>query len=173
MFNKTVKNVAVLLLGSFMMLGNASAKDLNIAYVDYQSVAKQLPQMAAIEQTIKEEFKERLEAIKKLEADLKFNIEKLKREGATLSTAQQDELKNEIVAQRKDYETKAAPLQQLMQRRVAEEQNKIMATVQQAIKQISKDKGYDLVLRIDTIAYADPELKLDISDMVADKVKKQ
>lgn len=173
MFNKAVKNVAVLLLGSFMMLGNASAQNLKIAYVDYQAVAQQLPQMAAIEQTVKAEFKERMEAIKKLEADYKFNMEKLKREQATMSTAEQDELKKSILAQRKDLEAKAAPLQQQMQRRAAEEQNKVMAKVQQAVEQISKDAGYDIILRRESIAFTSMADKLDISNKVADKVKSQ
>ncbi len=173
MFNKTVKNVAVLLLGSFMMLGNASAKETKIAYVDYQAVAQQLPQMAAIEQTISDEFKERVDAIKKIESDLKFNMEKLKREAATMSTTEQDKLKAEIMEQRKTYESNAGPLQQQMQRRASEEQNKVMAKVLQAVEQIAKDKGFDIVLRRETVAFANADAKLDISDEVANKVKTQ
>lgn len=173
MFNKAVKNVAVLLLGSFMMLGNASAKDMKFGFVDLQAVAAKLPQMEAIKLTVNEEFKERVDVIEKLQADLKFQEEKLKREGATLSTAQQDELKTKINGMKQELRAKGTPLQQQMQRRFVEEQNKVMLLVQQAIEQISKDEGYDMIMRRESIIFSPEPTKYDISEKVVNKVKTQ
>ncbi|MFT4925867.1 MAG: outer membrane protein [Phenylobacterium sp.] len=170
--NKAVKNVALVLLGSLIMLGNAQAKDQKIAIVDVQAVAQQLPEMAAIQQRVRDEFKDQVEAITKLQADAKYNYDKLQREGATLSTAQQDELKQTILGQQQELEAKSKPLQQQMQRRGAEEQNKVLAKVQQAIEAEAKSGGYDIVLHKASIAFMTAGEKSDISLKVADRVKK-
>ena len=52
MLNKAVKNAAVILLGSLMLMGNAAAKDQKVGMVDVQAVGQQLPQMAAIQQLV-------------------------------------------------------------------------------------------------------------------------
>jgi outer membrane protein len=171
MLNKAVKSAAMVLLGSFMLLGNASAKDMKIGIVDYQAIAQQLPQMASIQQTIQDEFKEKLEAIKKLEADIKYNMDKLQREGSTLSTAQQDELKKTILGQRKTFEAQGQPLQREMQRRGSEEQNKVMTLVQQSVEKVAKDGDYDFILRKESLAYSKDAAKSDISTKVAEQVK--
>lgn len=171
MLNKAVKNAAVILLGSLMLLGNASAKDQKIGIVDVQAVAKQLPQMAAIQQTVEAEFKNQMEALQKLQADAKYNYDKLQREGETMSDAQKEELRKTILTQQQTLKEKGEPLQQAMQRRGAEEQNKIFALVQQAIEQIAKDGNYDLILHKGSWAYVSNSSTADISKKVADKVK--
>ncbi len=173
MLNKAVKNAAVILLGSLMLMGNAVAKDQKIGIVDVQAVAKQLPQMAAIQQTVEAEFKNQVEALKKLQADAKYNYDKLQREGETMSAAQQDELKQTILGQQKTLEEKGKPLQTAMQRRGAEEQNKIFALVQQAIEKIAKDGNYDVILHKTSVAFIADSAGNDISQKVADKVKTQ
>lgn len=169
--NKAVKNAALVLLGSLMLLGNAAAKDQKIGVVDVQAIAEKLPQMKTIQQTVRDEFKEQIEAITKLQADAKYNYDKLQREGATLSTAQQDELKKTILGQQKELESKSKPLQQQIQRRNAEEQNKVLAKIQTAIDAVSKSGGYDVILHKGTVAFMVNEKKSDISDKVADRVK--
>ena len=117
MLNKAVKNAAVILLGSLMLLGNASAKDQKIAIVDVQAIAAQMPQMATIQETVQAEFKNQVEELQKLQADAKYNYDKLQREGATMSDAQKEELRTTIMGQQKTLEEKSKPLQQAMQRR--------------------------------------------------------
>jgi outer membrane protein len=170
--HKSVKNVTLLLLGSLLMFGNAQAKDFKIAVVDVQAVAQLLPEMAAIQKKVSDEFKEQIEAITKLQSDAKYNYDKLQREGATLSTSQQDELKKTILEQQKELEAKSKPLQQQMQRRGAEEQNKILAKVEQAIEEEAKNGGYDLVLHKASLAFVVNGEQSDISAKVAERVNK-
>lgn len=172
MLNKAVKNVALALLGSLMLLGNAQANDHKVAIVDVQAVAQQLPRMAAIQQMVRDEFKDQIEAIDKLREDAEYNYKKLQKEGATLSTAQQDELKKTIVDQQKELESKGKPLQAQMQRRGAEEQNKVAALIQQAIEAEAKSGGYDMVLHKSSVLYMANESKADISTKIVERVKK-
>jgi outer membrane protein len=172
MLNKAVKSAAVVLLGSLMLMGNATAKDQKIGIVDVQAVGSQLPQMAAIQQTVAAEFKNQVEELKKLQADAKYNYDKLQREGDTMSDAQKEELRKTIMDQQKVLEEKGKPLQQAMQRRGAEEQNKIYGLVQQAIEAIAKDGNYDVILHKTAAAYVADGDKADISAKVIERVKK-
>ena len=170
---KIKTNIAMLLITSITLFSsvNAVAKDLKVGVVDVQSVAQQLPQMAAIQQKVADEFKDQVEALKKLQADAKFNYDKLQREGMTLSAVQQEELKKTIIGQQKELEEKGKPLQQQMQRRGAEEQNKILALVEKAIQDEAKKSGYNMIFHKASIAFSDAE-ENDISDKVAERVKK-
>ena len=89
-----------------------------------------------------------------------------------MSEDQQDELKKTIIEQQKTLEEKGKPLQAAMQRRGAEEQNKIFALVQQSIEKIAKDGNYDVILHKTSVAFVAKSTSADISQKVADIVKK-
>lgn len=170
--NKMMTNTAAVLLAGLMSIGSAVAAEQKIAIVDMQSVAQQIPQMAAIDQTLKTEFGERMDAVNKLQKDIAFNIEKLRRDGATMSKEQQEELQNTIVKQRQDYETQTKPLGEEINRRRSMEINKVTALIRQAIDQVAAEKKYDLVLHKDAVAFLATADKMDISAAVAEKVGK-
>jgi outer membrane protein len=170
---KSISNLSIVSLILLAVFSSASteAKDLKIGVVDVQAVAQKLPQMADIQYKVREEFKEQVGAITKLQSDAKYNYDKLQREGATMSVSQTDELKKTILAQQQELESKAKPLQQQMKRRGAEEQNKVLALVDAAIKVEAKNNGYNIILHKESVAYSDSPLN-DISDKVVERVKK-
>jgi outer membrane protein len=141
-----------------------------IAVVDIQRVVSQLPQMAQIQQQLTQEFAAPSEEIKKLESDIKFNLEKYQRESATMSPEQQEELRATIEQMQKDFQAKAQPLEQQFRRRQAEERNKILALVKQAVDVIAADDKLDVVLNAQSVVFVKPEK--DITDQVVTKVSK-
>jgi outer membrane protein len=163
--------IFITLLAATLGSTNALAKDLKIGVVDVQSIVQQLPQMATIRSTIENEFRAQVESLQALQSDAKYNYDKLQREGATMSTAQQDELKNTILGQQKKLEETSKPLQQAMERRGQEEQTKVFNSVGVAIEAIAKNKGYNLILHRTAIAYIDADMT-DISAQVVARVKK-
>lgn len=172
MLNKAVKQAAAILLGSMLLLGNASAKDVKVGVVDLQGVLQQMPEMATLQATVEAEFKNQMEELKKLRADAKYNFDKLQREGATMSDAQKEELRKTILEQQQTLEEKGKPLQAAMQRRGQEEQNKLLARIYKALDKVSKDDNYDFVLHRASIAYAVNADKKDISSKVLEEAKK-
>lgn len=170
MLNTQVVKYALVLVAAFMFAGNAAAKEVKIAYVDVQAVAAKIPQSAALQETIRAEFAQRVEAVNKLEKDINFNIEKLRRDGPTMSTEQQDELKNTLNTQRQQYEQLARPLDEEIRNRQAEERNKILALIKTAIDVVAEREKFDLVLNSGAAVYAKPEF--DISEAVATQVSK-
>lgn len=171
MFNKVVKNAAMVLLGSFLMFGHASAKD-KIGIVDIQGIAAKMPEMGTLEQRVKDEFKNQMEEMQKVQSDYRFNVEKFQREEATMSEDQKKELLGKINELKTTIETKGKPLQQAMQRRGQEEQNKILAKVAKALQEEAKDGDYDYVFHRDALAYAKEVKKVDISEKVLERAKK-
>ena len=170
MLNSKVVKCAFVLVAGMLLAGNAVAKEMKIAYVDVQAVAAKIPQSAALQETIRTEFAQRVEEVNKLEKDINFNIEKLRRDGPTMSTEQQDTLKNTLNSQRQQYEQLARPLDEEIRARQAEERNKILALIKTAIDVVAEREKFDLVLNAGAAVYAKPEY--DISDAVAAQVSK-
>ncbi|WP_240223548.1 OmpH family outer membrane protein [Rheinheimera hassiensis] len=170
MFNRKIVKSAVLLLAGLVLAGNVAAKEMKIAFVDVQAVAAQIPQSAAMQETIKNEFAKRIETVGKLEKDINFNIEKLRRDGPTMSEKQQDELKTALTSQRQQYEQLARPLDEEIRNRQAEERNKVLALIKAAIDVVAEREKFDMVLNSGAAVYAKPEY--DISEAVVAQASK-
>ena len=78
MLNTRLVKSALILAAGLLMAGTVAAKEMKIAYVDVQAVAAKIPQSAAMQETIRSEFAQRIETVGKLEKDINFNIEKSK-----------------------------------------------------------------------------------------------
>lgn len=152
------------------ILVSASAFAENIAVVDIQKIAAAIPQTAAMQQSLQAEFAAQTEEIKKLESDIKFNVEKFQRESMTMSDEQKAELQTKVQQLQQAFQAKAQPLEQQMRRRQAEERNKIFALIQQAISTVATNEKIDVVLDAQAVRYVTKGE--DITDKVAEKVKK-
>lgn len=153
-----------------LFAGTSLAADQKIATVNVQQVVSQLPQMAAVQQTITSEFKEQIDALKKMEGDIKYKIEKRQRDEAILSKKEIEALETEITTLRQEYAGKAQPLQQALKRREQEEQQKILLLVKEAVDSIAEKDGYDLVIQQSAVAFAKPDF--DISAKVVEQASK-
>lgn len=170
MLNTRVVKSALVLMAGLMLAGNVAAKEMKIGFVDVQAVAAKIPQSAAMQETIKNEFAQRIEAVGKLEKDINFNIEKLRRDGPTMSEKQQEELKAAVTSQRQQYEQLARPLDEEIRNRQAEERNKVLSLIKTAIDAVAEREKFDMVLNSGAAVFAKPEY--DISDAVAAQVGK-
>ena len=150
------------------ILLSMSAAAESIAVIDVQRIVGQLPQTQTMMQTLNEEFAAPREELKKLESDIKFNVEKFQRESMTMSQEEQDTLKAKIEGMQREAQAKVQPLQQRMQQRQAEERNKILALVKQAVEAVAKEDKIDLVLQAQSVAFVTPSM--DISDKVAARI---
>ena len=159
--------IKTLLLATIAVSASASAMQ-KIAVVDVQAVLQSLPQTQAIVASINNEFKAQFEEVQNLQKDGEFNVEKLRRDGATMSEAQKKELETKIMDIRAQLQQKATPLQQEVQRRQNEEQTKLLGLVKQAIDAISAAENYDLVLNAGAATFVKPEF--NISQKVIDRV---
>lgn len=164
----TIKKVIFGLVAGILVSASAIAD--SVAVVNVQLIASKIPQTAAMQQVLQNEFAAPTEEIKKLESDIKFNIEKFQRESMTMSDGQKAELETKVKELQEAYQAKAQPLEQQMRRRQAEERNKVFAVIQQAITAIAAEEKIDVVLDGKAVAYV--ASGKDISEKVIERVSK-
>jgi outer membrane protein len=169
--NKLVKSIAFTATAASMLFaGTSLAADQKIATVNVQQVIAQLPQMTAIQQTITNEFKDQIDALKKMEGDIKYNMEKRQRDEAIMSKKEIATLEETINGLRQEYAAKAKPLQQNLKSREQEEQQKILLIVKESVEKVAAKEGYDLVLQQSAVAFSNPNL--DITTKVVEQAAK-
>jgi outer membrane protein len=169
---KKVINTMVMGVAATGMLlaSSVMAADQKIAVVNFQEVMGKIPQTAALMQILEAEFKDEKAMITKLEKDLKYYQEKLKRDGSLMSVKEKEELDVKMKSLFQEYQVKGKALQQKATKRQNEETNKIIALVRQAVDKIAAKKDYDFVLSQQAVVYSKPNAS--ITNIVVEHVSK-
>ena len=141
-----------------------------IGAVNVQGIFQSMPQAAGIQEAIAAEFKDKTEEVSRLEKDIKYYLEKNQRDAATMSAKEKTELEGKIIALREEYTGKAQPLQQEIQKRLQEEQNKLLGLIKQGIDAVAAKEKYDVILNANSVAYLAPGY--DISKLVLEQLEK-
>ena len=157
------------LLGTAIFSSVAMAEQ-KIGAINVQGIFQSMPQAATIQQDIATEFKDKTEEVSRLEKDIKNYLEKNQRDAATMSTKEKTELEQKIITMRDEYTAKAQPLQQEIQTRLKEEQNKLLGLIKQSIDVVAAKEKYDVILNANAVAFIKEEH--DISKLVLDQVSK-
>jgi outer membrane protein len=170
---KLIKTTAMGLMAALMMGSSASAFAHKVGVVDMQSIYKRLPQMAKIEQQLKNEFAEPRQALEKLQGDIRFEMEKFQREGATMSDDQKTSLRDKIQGMQKELAEKGRPLEAQIKQRQNEELAKVQKLIIDAIEDVAKSGKFDEVKVKDTTIYFNPDKVADLSDKIVEAVSKK
>lgn len=164
---KTVtKALMTLALISMPLMAQAE----KVAIVDMAAVFEQLPQREVVAKTLKSEFSDREAELKKKQDELRTMLEKSQRDAAIMSNTQKTELQRQMESIRSEIQLKGKALQEDFRKRSAEEQNKLLVKVQNAINDLAKKEQYDLVLPRNAVVYMKPAA--DISSKVVEALSK-
>lgn len=168
---KLFKAAAFAALASSTFLSSAAfAADQKLGVVNVQSIMKQLPQSAAMVQTLNAEFKDETAEVTQLEKDIKYYQEKQKRDGALMSAKEKEDLNKQIGELFQSYQAKGQALQQKIQMRQNEETNKILALVRQAVNNIAEAEKFDIIVEQKAVVFAKPDA--DLTAKVVEQVSK-
>ncbi|WDE10430.1 OmpH family outer membrane protein [Thalassomonas haliotis] len=166
-----IKSIAMTAAASGMLLASsAMAADQKIAVVNFQEVMSQIPQTAAVMQSLEAEFKDEKAVLAQLESDIKYNQEKKKRDSSIMSKKEQEELDKKIAELYQEYQNKGKAFQQKTGLRQNEETNKIIALVRQAIDGIAAKGKYDLIIEQKAVVFSKPDAS--ITKEVVEQVSK-
>lgn len=166
---KTItKTLATGALIATTLFSTAALAAQKVAIVDVQGILQASPQMVELQSTFNEEFKDEIGLIQKLRKDIEFEVEKLQRDGATMSEAQKQASEEKIKAIGAEFQEKSQPLQQVLQRRQNEEQTKLLGLIKQAIDTVALAENFDMVLNANAATFVKPEF--DISQKVLQQV---
>ena len=142
----------------------------SIAVVNMGNLFQQVAQSTGVSKTLENEFKGRASELQNMESDLQSKMQKLQRDGSTMKAADRSKMEKDLMAQRQQFQTKAQAFEQDRNRRSNEERGKLVTRIQSAVKKVADDKGYDVVLDTNTVAYAGSSVK-DITSDVLKQVK--
>lgn len=168
---KIIKSMALTAAASSLLLASsAMAFEQKIAVVNVQEAINQIPQSAALMQTLEAEFKDEKAVITQLQKDLAFEDENFKRNGSVMSEKEKQELQGKMAKLYQEYQAKLQEFQQKVAQRKNVETNKLLALVVQATNNIAEKEEYDFVLSKQSVVYTKPEN--NITSKVVEQVSK-
>ena len=140
-----------------ILSSSVMAAGQKIGVVNFQEVMRKIPQSAAISSALEAEFKDERAALQKLEEDIKYNQEKLKRDGALMAAKEKKALEQKIADMFKEYQQRGQAFKQKATQRQNEETSKIIALIRQSVDNIAAKGNYDLVVEQNAVVYVKPD----------------
>jgi outer membrane protein len=144
----------------------AVAQQLHVGYVDMKQVLDNAPQVLAGREKLDLEFRPRNETIEFQERQVQAMEDRL--ELGDMTDDARTRLERELREMRRSVNRQKEDLRDELSFRRTEEVQKLEDQINQAVQQIARDNGYDLILSSPVI-YADPTL--DITQMVLDQLR--
>lgn len=168
--NKTIKAAGLgLVIMTSSLFAHAAEAAKKIGYINTAMVFQALPQREVALQKMQEDFKDKADELKAIEAKARTKVEKLKRDAELMSQEDVEKARIEIAQLENEFRIKGQSLEQASARREAQEKQKLFKVIQDAVNKIAEKEGYDLVIDITALQYGKPEF--DISEDVIKALK--
>ncbi len=138
------------------------------AYVDFQKLMAEAPQVKSAMQALQNEFGPRQRELVAMQNDLKARDEKLAKEGAIMAEADRAKAEKALRDQQREFSRKGGEFQDDLSTRKNEELGKVQRYLLEEIRTYSSAQGFDLVLG-EGVFYGKPQL--DITAQVLEVLK--
>lgn len=159
------KRIALCL--ALLLVTNIGYAELKIAYVNVSDVLTNAPQATQIKAQLQKEFDPRIKQLDSQYKEIQKLKEKLSRDTAIMSEAEQRKLDRDIATKTRDVKRYQQDLQEDSDIRSNEEAAKLRQRVADAMNALIKDEGFDLLLT-QGVFYANKQI--DITQQVQDKL---
>lgn len=162
-----MKRFLPILLLLFMVVATpATAQQLRIGYVDMKQVLDNAPQVLAGREKLDLEFRPRNETIEFQDRQVQTMDDRLQL--GNLSEDARIRLDRELREMRRNVNRQREDLRDELSFRRTEEVQKLEDQINQAVEEIARNNGYDLILS-SPVLYADPSL--DITQLILDQLR--
>ncbi|MGF1702434.1 OmpH family outer membrane protein [Photobacterium makurazakiensis] len=158
-----------LVILSSSMYAQAAEAAQKVGYVATGQAMQELAQRYNVAEKLRGEFKDRIDELRGIENRMKTKVDKMQRDGELMSSSERTKLQREMASLESDYKLKAKALQEDQRRRGAEEEQKLVQKIRQAIQDVAKREGYDIVIDANAVLHANP--KDDLSSKVISAVR--
>jgi len=157
----------------FVVLGLLSvapvfAAESKIGVVIVNRLLEESPQAIAAQKKLRSEFSTRDKKVIEQQKSMKSKEDKLKRDGSVMSEAERTKLDKEIRNLRRDLRRAIDELREDRTIRTNQELGKLQKVVNQAIKDVGKAEGYDVIL-YEGVAYASKNA--DLTEKILSRLK--
>jgi outer membrane protein len=149
-----------------------AAEDVNIGFVNSSVLLEQAPQAEQAKQKLEQEFSAREEELRQLRQEIQGLEGRLNREGVTMTDSDRSDLERELNRKLRDLQRQQSNFRDDLNLRKNEELGKLQRLVLEAIREVARDKGYDLVLSEGVVYSAERvELTEDVLDRLEQKAR--
>ena len=162
-----MKRLLPILLMLFMLVAtSATAQQLRVGYVDMKQVLDNAPQVLAGREKLDLEFRPRNETIEFQDRQAQAMDDRLQM--GDLTEDARLRLERELREMRRNVNRQKEDLRDELSFRRTEEVQKLEDQINQAVQEIARNNGYDLILS-SPVVYADPSL--DITQLILDQLR--
>ena len=158
--------VPILLMLLTLFAVPATAQQLRIGYVDMKQLLDNAPQVLAGREKLDLEFRPRNETIEFQDRQAQTMEDRL--QIGDLTEDARIRLDRELREMRRNVNRQKEDLRDELSFRRTEEVQKLEDQINQAVQEIARDNGYDLILS-SPVVYADPSL--DITQLILDQLR--
>ncbi|WP_242463857.1 OmpH family outer membrane protein [Thiococcus pfennigii] len=162
--------LTLILLLAAAPLTVAPAADYSIAVIDANRVVEESPQYAAAGQALQGEVAERERALREQQEEIAKLQERLERDGPLMSEDEVQRLQNDIRSRQRRLKYAQVEFQEDFALRQNELRTKLAKQVQEAVIELAKEKGIDLILSEGVVYSSD---RIDLSDEVIERLKQR
>ena len=158
--------IPILLLLCAVIASPAMAQQLRVGYVDMKQVLDNAPQVLAGREKLDLEFRPRNETIEFQERQAQAMDDRLQM--GDLTEDAKIRLDRELREMQRNVARQKEDLRDELSFRRTEEVQKLEEQINQAVEEIARNNGYDLILS-SPVVYADPSL--DITQLILDQLR--
>jgi outer membrane protein len=143
--NSTFSAIAALLVVT-VLASAAAAQEPKIGFVDIPFIIDRAPSAKAASARLEKEFAPKQKAIREKRALLKSKREQLEKDGLIMTAEQRTELEREIRAIERKLRGEEQDFREELNIQKNNEFKKVRLSVMEAINQLAKEEGFDLIL---------------------------
>jgi outer membrane protein len=143
--NPTFRAIASLLVVT-VLASAAAAQEPKIGFVDIPFIIDRAPSAKAASARLEKEFAPKQKAIREKRALLKSKREQLEKDGLIMTAEQRTELEREIRAIESKLRGEEQDFREELNIQKNNEFKKVRLSVMEAINQLAKEEGFDLIL---------------------------
>jgi outer membrane protein len=163
-----MKRFLPILLMLLMVVAAPATAQLRVGYVDMKQVLDNAPQVLAGREKLDLEFRPRNETIEFQDRQAQAMDDRLQR--GDLTEDARSRLDRELREMRRNVNRQKEDLRDELSFRRTEEVQKLEDQINQAVQEIARDNGYDLILS-SPVLYADSSL--DITQLILDQLRRE
>jgi outer membrane protein len=149
-------------------MSSAFAAESRIGVVIVNRLLEESPQAIAAQKKLRNEFSARDKKLIDQQKDMKSKEDRLKRDASVMSEAERTKLDKEIREIRRELRRSIDELREERTIRTNQELGKLQKVVNQAIKDVGKADGYDVIL-YEGVAYASKNA--DLTEKILARLK--
>ena len=166
--SRTAAWVAVLFAVVSLFSASATA-EMKVGFVDTAKLMESAPQVKAAQSNIEAEFAPREKELVELQRKIRAQEDRLARDTAVMSEAENSKLERDILAMRRDLKRSQEEFRDDLNIRRNEVLAKLQREIFDAIVAFAKDKKYDLILGQGVVYSSD---RVDITDDILKQLSK-